>query len=105
MFIDAASSSAKAPSAVPVPCDSSIVIDSGWTSATAIARTADEVLAHPSATRTQVAAGDVTTVRQLLPEIVDRARVLADCADLEPGGDRLHVARRRAMGPGHSCQG
>jgi hypothetical protein len=51
--------------------------------ATAIARTADEVLAHPSAARTQVAAGDVTTVRELLPEVVDRARVLADCADLE----------------------
>jgi len=51
--------------------------------ATAIARTADEVLADPSAARAQVAAGDVTTVRELLPEVVDRARLLADSADLE----------------------
>jgi len=51
--------------------------------ATAIARIADEALADPRATHLQVAADDLDTVRELLPEVVERARGLAETADLE----------------------
>jgi Cu(I)/Ag(I) efflux system membrane fusion protein len=51
--------------------------------ALAIARTADEALADLDAGRAQVAVDDVTTVRELLPEVVDRARTLAEATDLQ----------------------
>jgi len=51
--------------------------------ATAIARTADEALADLRATRLQIPADDLSTVRELLPEVVDRARVLAEAEDLD----------------------
>lgn len=51
--------------------------------ALAIARTADAALSDLDAGRAQVAVDDVTKVRELLPEVVDRARTLAGATDLE----------------------